>query len=191
MSDDIFNFDRRDLLKAIALTLLVLSRPGIAAAQSAVGKLKIGVIGAGHIGSTIGGLWIKAGHTVYFSSRHPEEIKPSVESMGPRAKAGTVERGARFRRRNPLAVPYKAIPELAKEYGPKFAGKIVIDPANAVARRDGEELLKETKEKGIGNTTTLSQGRACRARIQLDELHKLRERSPSRRRSDGNSDRGR
>jgi hypothetical protein len=52
-----------------------------------------------------------------------------------------------------VAVPYKAIPELAKEYGPKFAGKIVIDPANAVARRDGEELLNETKEKGIGNTT--------------------------------------
>jgi 8-hydroxy-5-deazaflavin:NADPH oxidoreductase len=52
-----------------------------------------------------------------------------------------------------VAVPYKAIPELAKDYGPKFAGKIVIDPANAVARRDGDDLLKETKEKGIGATT--------------------------------------
>jgi 8-hydroxy-5-deazaflavin:NADPH oxidoreductase len=29
----------------------------------------------------------------------------------------------------------------------------VIDPANAVARRDGEELVTETKEKGIGVTT--------------------------------------
>jgi predicted dinucleotide-binding enzyme len=29
----------------------------------------------------------------------------------------------------------------------------VIDPANAVARRDGDDLLAETKTKGIGNTT--------------------------------------
>jgi hypothetical protein len=28
-----------------------------------------------------------------------------------------------------------------------------VDPANAVARRDGEDLLKETREKGIGATT--------------------------------------
>jgi predicted dinucleotide-binding enzyme len=52
-----------------------------------------------------------------------------------------------------IAVPYKAIPELAQDYGAKFVGKIVIDPANAVARRDGEDLLAETKEKGIGATT--------------------------------------
>jgi 8-hydroxy-5-deazaflavin:NADPH oxidoreductase len=52
-----------------------------------------------------------------------------------------------------VAVPYKALPDLAKEFGPKYAGKIVMDPANAVARRDGDELVAETKEKGIGNTT--------------------------------------
>jgi 8-hydroxy-5-deazaflavin:NADPH oxidoreductase len=52
-----------------------------------------------------------------------------------------------------LAVPYKAIPQIAKDYAPKFAGKVVLDADNAVAARDGEDLVKETKEKGIGNTT--------------------------------------
>jgi predicted dinucleotide-binding enzyme len=47
-----------------------------------------------------------------------------------------------------VAVPYKAIRELAHDYGPKFAGKIVIDPSNAVARRDGEDLLKEMDARG-------------------------------------------
>ena len=141
------------VLKISAAALFAVSRPSLAAAQSAANKLKIGVIGAGHIGSTIGGLWIKSGHPVFFSSRHPEEIKPLVESLGPLAKAGTVGEALDFGDVILVAVPYKAIPELAKEYGPKFAGKIVIDPANAVARRDGEELLNETKEKGIGNTT--------------------------------------
>jgi hypothetical protein len=153
MTDNVFSFDRRRLFKASAATLIAASMPGLAAAQPAAGKLKIGVIGSGHIGSTIGGLWVKAGHQVLFSSRHPEELKSLVEGMGPLAKAGTVADALDFGSVILVAVPYKAIPDLAKEYGPKFAGKIVIDPANAVARRDGEEVLAETKEKGIGLTT--------------------------------------
>jgi predicted dinucleotide-binding enzyme len=52
-----------------------------------------------------------------------------------------------------LAVPYKAVPQLAKDYAPQFAGKVVLDAGNAVAARDGADLLKETRDKGIGNTT--------------------------------------
>jgi predicted dinucleotide-binding enzyme len=153
MTDDVFDFNRRELFPFGAAVMLAASWPGLAIAQSAAGKLKIGVIGGGHIGGTIGGLWIKAGYPVLFSSRHPEELKTLTDSLGPLAKAGTVADALDFGEVILIAVPYKAIPELAKDYGPKFAGKIVIDPANAVARRDGEDLLKETKEKGIGNTT--------------------------------------
>ena len=72
-----------------------------------------------------------------------------------------------------VAVPYKAIPELAKDYGPKFAGKVVIDPADAVARRDGEELLAETKAKGIGVTTEsyLKGARVVRAFNSMSYTH--------------------
>jgi 8-hydroxy-5-deazaflavin:NADPH oxidoreductase len=152
MTDDVFTLNRRRILQISASVLTAVSIPGLAAAQSAA-KVKIGVIGSGHIGSTIGGLWLKAGHPVLFSSRHPEELKSLVEGLGPLAKAGTVADALDFGEVILVAVPYKAIPELAKDYGPKFAGKIVIDPANAVARRDGEDLLAETKSKGIGNTT--------------------------------------
>ena len=51
--------------------------------------MRIGIIGAGNIGSTLGGLWAKAGHAVMLSSRHPEELKGLVESLGPKASAGT------------------------------------------------------------------------------------------------------
>src|SRR6266446_2250272 len=125
MTDDVLDRSRRKFFHFGAAALFASVTPTHAMAQSVSNKLKIGVIGSGHIGGTIGGLWVKAGHSVLFSSRHPEELKPLTDSLGP----------------------------LAKAYGPKFAGKIVIDPANAVARRDGEDLLKETKEKGIGATT--------------------------------------
>ena len=49
-----------------ALVLGMMFRPLRAAAQ---GKQRVGVIGSGHIGGTIGGLWVKAGHPVFFSSR--------------------------------------------------------------------------------------------------------------------------
>jgi 8-hydroxy-5-deazaflavin:NADPH oxidoreductase len=149
----IFKLDRRRLLAVGAAAVATLVMRTIAAAQTDAAKMNIGIIGAGHIGSTIGGLWVKAGYPVLFSSRHPQELKSLVQGMGPLAKAGTVGEALDFGSVVLVAVPYKAIPELANDYGPKFAGKIVIDPANAVARRDGDELLAETKEKGIGITT--------------------------------------
>ena len=76
-----------------------------------------------------------------------------TDGLGPLAKAGTVEDALAFGEVIFLAVPYKAVPQIAKDYGPKFAGKIVLDADNATVNRDGEELVKETKEKGIGLTT--------------------------------------
>jgi predicted dinucleotide-binding enzyme len=153
MTDDVIDHGRRGLFRIGAAVLLAGALPRFAAAQGAADKIKIGIIGAGHIGSTFGGFWVKAGHPVMFSSRHPEELKKLTDELGPLAKAGTVEDALAFGDAILLAVPYKAIPQLAKDYAPKFAGKVVLDADNAVAARDGEDLVKETKEKGIGATT--------------------------------------
>src|SRR5271167_716904 len=61
-----------------------------------VAKMRIGVIGSGHIGGTIGGLWVKDGHKVLFSSRHPEELKDLVTGLGTLAQAGTVDQAISF-----------------------------------------------------------------------------------------------
>jgi predicted dinucleotide-binding enzyme len=151
MTDDSVDHGRRGLLRIGASALLATSAlPRLACAQPAADKLKVGVIGAGNIGGTIGGFWVKAGHPVMFSSRHPEEL---TDRLGPLAKAGTVAEALAFGDAVLLAVPYKAVPQLAKDYAPKFAGKVVLDAGNAVAARDGADLLKETRDKGIGNTT--------------------------------------
>jgi predicted dinucleotide-binding enzyme len=36
--------------------------------------MRIGVIGAGSLGGTVGRLWVRAGHEVLFPSRHPDKI---------------------------------------------------------------------------------------------------------------------
>lgn len=122
-------------------------------AQEAGGKIKIGVIGGGHIGGTIGGLWVKDGHEVMFASRHPEQLKPLVDELGSKAKAGTPEEAIKFADAVFLAVPYKAYPELSKEVGPLLKGKVVLDAGNATERRDGE-LYGEVQKNGIGATSS-------------------------------------
>lgn len=106
--------------------------------------LRIGVIGSGRIGGTVGGLWVKAGHPVLFSSRHPEQLKSLVEGLGPNARAGSVAQAIEFGEVLFVAVPFGALPELGKQYGQAMAGKIVLDATNAYTHRDGaaaEEAL--------------------------------------------------
>jgi predicted dinucleotide-binding enzyme len=128
-------------------------RPTIALGQPASdSKMKIGIIGAGQIGSTIGGLWIKAGHPVFFSSRHPAELKDLVAGLGPLAQAGTVDQAIAFGDVVLMAVPYGAVPQIGRDYGKALAGKIVLDAGNAVASRDGA-IADEAEHNGIGVTS--------------------------------------
>ena len=137
-----------------ALALALGSAPCALFAQSAGNnaKLKIGVIGSGNIGGTVGALWVKAGHQVMFSSRHPEELKPLMDRLGPLARAGTVREALTFGEVIFIGVPYGAYPQIGKDYSSEFKGKILLDAGNAVLRRDGE-VANEAREIGIGKTS--------------------------------------
>jgi 8-hydroxy-5-deazaflavin:NADPH oxidoreductase len=155
-ADDPIDRSRRALLGAGGALMLGALWPAGATAQTrggAAGKTPIGVIGSGHIGGTIGGLWVKAGHPVLFSSRHPEELKGLVESLGPLAHAGTVAEAIAFGPVLFIAVPYKALPQLGQDYAAALKGKIVIDACNAVAGRDGAAITDEVNKNGIGLTS--------------------------------------
>ena len=146
--------DRRSLLRAGALAGLAFAMSG--ASRSALADntpLKIGIIGSGHIGSTIGSLWVKSGHSVMFSSRHPDELTTMVKGLGGLAKSGAVGEAVDFGDVVFIAVPYVAYPQIGKDYGSKLSGKVVLDAGNAVERRDGSELATEAKEEGIGVTS--------------------------------------
>src|SRR5258706_2113350 len=79
--------------------------------------MKIGVIGSGRIGSTLGGLWVKAGHEGMFSDRDPEQGKRVVESLRPQARGGSVEEGVVFGDAILIAVPHAALPAIEKPVG--------------------------------------------------------------------------
>jgi predicted dinucleotide-binding enzyme len=135
----------------IGIAMMLESVPVIAQSAGST-KSKIGVIGSGHIGATIGGLWVKAGHPVFFSSRHPEELKDLVAQLGPLAQAGSVADAIAFGDVIFLAVPYGAVPQIGRDYGSALKGKVVLDACNAVQSRDGD-IAQEVERDGIGVTS--------------------------------------
>jgi len=97
--------------------------------------MKIGIIGAGMIGSTVGKLWIDAGQEVKLATRHPEELAPLVEKLGARASAGTPADAAAFGEVVMVTIPLAALPPLSRDL--PLDGKVVLDTSNAYERRDG------------------------------------------------------
>ena len=137
--------NRRNFLLVIGATLAL---PAFAQGK----PMKIGVIGSGRIGSTIGGLWVKAGHEVMFSDRDPEQVKRAIADLGPRARAGSVQEAVAFGDAVLIAVPYMALPAIREQVGAQLRGKVVIDPNNPVPNRDGE-MAVGAREKGAGVST--------------------------------------
>jgi len=145
---DIANLRRRDILKAAGAVAAF--RP-LLFAKAAVGdgKVKIGVIGSGNVGTALGRVWANAGHQVMFSSRNLDHDKQLAASIGANAHAGTPGEAAAFGEVLLFAVPYGALPELGKALGGSIKGKVVIDACNPFPQRDGE-IANRAREKGAG-----------------------------------------
>jgi len=149
----LIDVERRTLL--IVGTMLGLAaalRPQRARAQAVDGKLRIGTIGAGRIGGTVGGLWVKAGHPVMFSAKNVDEATEVATKLGPPARAGKVEDAIAFGDVVFLAVPYGAMEAIGRDYGMLLKGKIVLDCGNAVSARDGA-IADVAEREGIGLTS--------------------------------------
>jgi 8-hydroxy-5-deazaflavin:NADPH oxidoreductase len=134
-------------LLLLAATLMLVTAVTVKAAPAA--PLKIGIIGAGHIGGTLAKLWVQSGHEVLISSRHPEELSSLAASLGPRAHVGTPREAALFGDVVLISVPYAALPQLGQDLKTELAGKVVLDTCNPYPERDGPMAL-QAREQGTG-----------------------------------------
>jgi 8-hydroxy-5-deazaflavin:NADPH oxidoreductase len=119
------------------------------AAGAAEPPVRIGIIGTGKIGSALAELWVRAGHEVMISSRHPEELAPLAAKLGPKAHVGTPAQAAAFGSVVMLAVPYGATPQVGRDYAKELAGRIVLDAGNPYPDRDGA-MADAARVKGAG-----------------------------------------
>jgi len=104
--------------------------------------MRLGIIGAGHVGGTLGRLFEAQGHDVRFGVRDP-----SKESGGglPHARMGTVADVAAFGDVIVLATPWAAVGDALRTAGP-LVGKTLIDCTNP--------MLPDLSGLAIGTTTS-------------------------------------
>jgi predicted dinucleotide-binding enzyme len=119
------------------------------AAAADTEKLKVGIIGSGRVGGTLGEIWAKAGHDVMLSSRDIDHDRTLAAKIGSNARAGSPREAAAFGDLLMIAVPYGALPGIGKDLADILRGKVVIDTCNPIVGRDGE-IATWAREKGAG-----------------------------------------
>jgi predicted dinucleotide-binding enzyme len=96
---------------------------------------RIGLIGAGRIGSQIARLAVASGYDVVISnSRGPQTLSALLKELGARARAGTALEAAQAGDIVVVTIPLKNYRQVPVE---PLAGKVVIDTNNYYPERDG------------------------------------------------------
>ncbi|HEX3753804.1 MAG TPA: NAD(P)-binding domain-containing protein [Rhizomicrobium sp.] len=164
MVGHLYAIARRALLLAVVATLATLP-------VQAQGKMKIGIIGVGRIGSALAKLWAEAGYPVMISARNLDEVKTLAAQIGHGVQAGTPAQAAAFGQVVLISVPFGALPQIGKDYAAELKGKIVLDTCNPYLNRDGE-MAREALEKGTGvvDPTYLPGTRLVRAFNQVNSV---------------------
>ncbi|MBE9140711.1 NADPH-dependent F420 reductase [Nodosilinea sp. LEGE 07088] len=111
--------------------------------------MKIGIIGAGNMGSGLGKIWAENGHKLMFSySRDTPKLEKIAQSVGNNATVGTPAEAVEFADVVVLSVPYGAVEDALKAAG-SLEGKILFSIVNA--------LLPDMSGMAVGTTTSAAE----------------------------------
>ncbi|MBD2257997.1 NADPH-dependent F420 reductase [Pseudanabaena sp. FACHB-2040] len=111
--------------------------------------MKIGIIGAGNMGTGLGKFWAKNGHKLMFSySRSPEKLKAAAESVGLGVQVGTPSEAVQFADVVVLSIAWAAVEDALQQAG-SLDGKIVFSCVNA--------LLPDMSGLAVGTTTSAAE----------------------------------
>ena len=149
--------------------------------SSQTGDRRLGIVGAGRVGTTIARAAVAAGYDVAISgSGAADRIALIVEVLAPGARPATTNEVVRHADLIVLAVPMHRFRELPRDL---FAGKILIDAMNYWEEIDGVDQELATAPAG---TSVVVQERFPSARVVKSLNHityrmERRDASPSRR----------
>ncbi len=133
----------------------------------------LGLIGSGHIGSTLARLAVDAGYDVVLSnSRGPETLTDLVADLGPRARAATAEKAAAAGDLVVVTIPLANVDQVPVE---PLRGKVVIDTCNYYPQRDGQiaALDDETATTSEIVQAHLPESRVVKAFNNISYVHLL------------------
>jgi len=112
-----------------------------------MGAMRIGILGAGSVGGTLGRRWAHGGHEVLFGVRDAADpkVRDLVALSGAAARAGSVTEAASFGAVVVLATPWDAVESVLRSAG-DLSGKTLLDCTNP--------LKEDLSGLAVGNTTS-------------------------------------
>jgi 8-hydroxy-5-deazaflavin:NADPH oxidoreductase len=124
-------------LATVPVDSVVGHQPGNATNRSEPAESRLGIVGAGKLGTTLARAAIVAGYDVAISGSGPaDDISLTVDVLAPGARAATTEEVVRHAGIIALAVPAHRFRELPPDL---FAGKVLIDAINYWEPVDGAD----------------------------------------------------
>jgi len=106
--------------------------------------MKVGIIGAGFVGESLGKALLKAGHTVMYSSRDPKGEHARKVQAETGASVGTVSDVLDFSTVIAIAMPPDTVLQVVKEYAGRWVGKTLIDMNNRFGPTSFAKELAQT-----------------------------------------------
>lgn len=97
--------------------------------------MKIGIIGSGHMGASLGRTWASLGHEICLAGRNADRTRALAAEIGGSAAAGSFAEALAFADVVLVAVRYAGVLETLKDAGARegaFVGKTIIDCSNPV-----------------------------------------------------------
>jgi 8-hydroxy-5-deazaflavin:NADPH oxidoreductase len=96
--------------------------------------MKIGILGSGEVGKSLGTGFIKHGHQVKIGTSKPDKLNDWIKTAGSNGTVGGFEEAAAFGELLVLAVKGSAALSVLKKAGAKnLSGKTIIDTTNPIA----------------------------------------------------------
>jgi NADPH-dependent F420 reductase len=142
--------------------------------------MKIGIIGSGNIGGTLGKIWLAKDHEVMFGVRDKNNPKvKAIEAAGiGSVRVGSVAEAFTFGEAVLLAIPWRAVEDVFRNLKVNLKNKILIDCTNPIApglaglalgystsaaeeiakMAEGARIVKAFNTLGSGNLTDLTFG---------------------------------
>lgn len=130
-------------------------------------EIKIGVIGAGWLGGTVGRCLVQAGYEVMFAARDLDKVRRDIRGLGDKAKVGTPAQAAQFGNVLLFALPHAALAQVATELQAYTQGKIIMDATNTNGD-DPEVMAKANGNVALFNAQFFPNAYVVRAFSSVD-----------------------
>ncbi len=130
--------------------------------------MKIAVLGAGRVGSTVGKLWHAAGHDVTFAARSAARPQALAAELGERAHAASVAAAVAGAEVVLVAVPGPAVTDALQAAGP-LDGRVVVDAANSFGQ---EQVTLRSLADAFPRARWVRAFNSLSASIMADDNHR-------------------